>query len=126
MSLHTTSASTTLGADILMARHGDRIVAWKLDKRADRTLVRLNDGVWDWAPNQLATDATPADRAAHLLGEYKADRLGLKRSEVKFIAKISLGWLVISGLATAFMVGVIMPGMDQETLEMFMDPMIAR
>lgn len=47
-------ASSTVGADILLARHGALIRAWRYSRRGTHTRVRLRGGGWDEAPNSLA------------------------------------------------------------------------
>ena len=43
-----------VGHDILLARHGNRITAMRVDRQADRVIAFLDDGSTDTAPNTIS------------------------------------------------------------------------
>lgn len=101
--------ASTLGVDILLARHGDTIVTWRTDRRHDMTLARLSDGSWDFAPNHLSTgDETPARKAVSLWRAYQRDELGMKRADVRWLAKVMGIW---AGAATVISGGLVWAAM---------------
>lgn len=140
-------AATPLGTDILLARHGDRIVRWEYDNDADVTRALLPDGTWDSAPNHLEYDVvpspvrdaslatlaaaekaklaapkkeTPAAKAARWMGDYREDRLPVKRSEVRWLGKISLIWVAASSVIAAGLAYVTLEFGDPATLVQMM------
>lgn len=99
----------TCGADILLARHGNHIITWRVDSRTDSTLARLDDGTWVSARNHLdLPGATPDRRLARGWANYKSGKLALKPHEVRQMGKL-LGWGFLAvGVATAFMFWMIL------------------
>lgn len=51
---HTKTAQDSVGADILLARHGSAISSLRLDKSRDLVVARLTDGSTDTAPNVIS------------------------------------------------------------------------
>ncbi|GAA4367526.1 hypothetical protein [Paeniglutamicibacter cryotolerans] len=93
----------SLGADILLARHGDFIVELRHDRKADVMVARLRDGSADWAPNSLgganAMPATvPVARMHQLADDFAADKLPFTRSELRFLVKVSLAWAAVAAV----------------------------
>ncbi len=116
-------ASSTLGADILLARHGKRIVAWRVDHAGQRTRAKLSDGTWDSAPNSLfAPGVSPARKAAgaaaSTLHELTADTGALNRGDRRFLGKVLIWWGVASVTLTAGMLALLGNGaLDPAMLE---------
>lgn len=90
-----------LGEDILLARHGDRILEMTQDRKNNLTLVRLADGSTDSASNYLVdvramVALSPAERFGKVAGDYSAGGLPVSRSDVKMLARLSAVWLAAS------------------------------
>jgi hypothetical protein len=116
-------ASSTLGADILLARHGKRIVAWRVDRAGERTRAKLQDGTWDSAPNSLVqTGSSPAQKvaskAARTVHHLTADDGALNRSDRRFLGKVMVVWGVASVALTFGMLALLgSEAMDPAVLE---------
>ncbi|RII43592.1 hypothetical protein DWB68_01445 [Galactobacter valiniphilus] len=116
-------ASSTLGADILLARHGKRIVAWRVDHAGERTRAKLSDGTWDSAPNSILTPGvSPARKAAGAaaatLHELTADTGALNRGDRRFLGKVFVWWGVASVVLTIGMMALLGNGaLDPALLE---------
>lgn len=62
------ATSGSLGEDILLARHGDRILRLRQDHRGGQTVASLRDGTMDAAPNRIEGGVLalrPGERAEH-------------------------------------------------------------
>lgn len=127
MSVAHQPASSTLGADILMARHGKRIVAWKLEHSGERTRAKLSDGTWDSAPNSLVlSGVSPARVAAHKTAEVVDQLTGeaavFDRQERRFFGKVLVVWTVASALLMGGLIALLSSGgVDAETLRSLVD-----
>ncbi len=98
-----------LGEDILLARHGERIVQLRQDRKHDLTIARLRDGRTDWAANTLAgmtepIPESPALRMGRLADDFKADKLAMPSGEVRFLAKLGAIW---GGLSLVLSAGIL-------------------
>lgn len=98
-----------LGEDILLARHGERIVQLRQDRKHDLTIARLRGGRTDWAANTLAgmTEPIPESPAmwmGRLADDFKADKLSMPSGEVRFLAKLGVIW---GGLSLALSAGIL-------------------
>lgn len=104
-----TSKVMHVGEDILLARHGDRIAELRQNRKHDITIARLHGGSTDWAANSLVdmsprvTDF-PVARIGRLTDDFKADRLGIKRDEARFLARIGAIW---GGVVLALTGGIL-------------------
>lgn len=90
-----------LGEDILLARHGDRIVEMTQDRKNNVTRVLLSDGTSDTASNFLVSlnalaAVTPVERFGKMAGDYSADRLPVSRGEIRLMVRLSAAWAVVS------------------------------
>lgn len=98
-----------LGEDILLARHGDRIIQLRQDRKHDLTIARLHDGHTDWAANTLAgmserIPESPAMWMGRLADDFKADKLPMPSGEVRFLAKLGVIW---GGLSLVLSTGIL-------------------
>ncbi|WP_417234228.1 hypothetical protein [Arthrobacter sp.] len=98
-----------VGEDILLARHGDRITELRQNRKHDITIARLQGGATDWAANRLVdmtpriTDS-PAARFGRLSDDFRSDKLGIKRDEARFLAKVGAVW---GGVVVALSGGIL-------------------
>lgn len=104
-----TGKTMHLGQDILLVRHGNDIVQLRQDRKHDITIARLRGGRTDWAPNTLAgvtpsMPESPALRMGRLADDFKADKLPMRRDEVRFLAKLGAVW---GGVALALSGGIL-------------------
>lgn len=61
-----------IGHDILLARHGNRITAMRVDRQADRVIAILDDGSTDSAPNTISPGPPlPGTARSAVRGEWK-------------------------------------------------------
>ncbi|MGL3805315.1 hypothetical protein ACSYDW_04395 [Paeniglutamicibacter sp. R2-26] len=93
--------SMPLGEDILLARHGDRIVKMTVDRKHNLTRALLADGTNDTASNFLVNlnaiaAVTPAERLGKVAGDYSADRLPVSRRDIRLMVRLSAAWAVVS------------------------------
>lgn len=114
-----------LGEDILLARHGDRIVEMTQDRKNQLTTARLVDGSIDSASNYLVNikemmALTPAERMSNLAGDYSADRLQISRKDIKFMMRISAIWTAASAVVIGGMTWAIYTYGDAEALTYMM------
>ncbi|WP_146111837.1 hypothetical protein [Arthrobacter sp. MYb227] len=114
-----------LGEDILLARHGDRIVEMTQDRKNQLTIARLVDGSIDSASNYLVNikemmALTPAERMNNLAGDYSADRLQISRQDIKFMMRISALWTAASAVVIGGMTWAIYTYGDAESLTFMM------
>jgi len=121
--------SSTLGTDILLARHGDAITTWRVDKTGQWTVVKLGDGSWDMAPNALPdvvrsapvrefSPAEPPARKAINLGRVLAkELLPEDRSERRLLGRI-IGWWTVGSLALTGVLIALASRLDTDTLNM--------
>ena len=114
-----------LGEDILLARHGDRIVEMTQDRKNQLTIARLVDGSIDSASNYLVNikemmALTPAERMSNLAGDYSADRLQISRKDIKFMMRISAIWTAASAVVIGGMTWAIYTYGDAEALTYMM------
>jgi hypothetical protein len=98
-----------LGEDILLARHGDKIVSLRLDRKSDSVVAVLSDGSTDSARNSLVDmrpriTASPVLSIGRLAGDFQADKLSIKRDEAKLIAKLGALW---GGIALSLAGGIL-------------------
>lgn len=92
-------SSIPLGEDILLARHGANIVKLRQDRRNRQTVALLKDGATDTASNELGVAVlSPAASMSRGVRSYLNDDAPVKRSEVRSLAKISLGFSAITGV----------------------------
>ncbi|WP_431710285.1 hypothetical protein [Glutamicibacter uratoxydans] len=92
-------SSIPLGEDILLARHGANIVKLRQDRRNRQTVALLKDGATDTASNELEVAVlSPAASMSRGVRSYLNDDAPVKRSEVRSLAKISLGFSAITGV----------------------------
>lgn len=92
-------SSIPLGEDILLARHGANIVKLRQDRRNRQTVALLKDGATDTASNELGVAVlSPAASMSRGVRSYLNDEAPVKRSEVRSLAKISLGFSAITGV----------------------------
>lgn len=115
-----------LGEDILLARHGDRIVEMTQDRKKQLTVARLVDGSTDSASNYLVNikellALSPAERMSKLAGDYSADRLQISRKDIKFMMRISALWTAASAVFIGGMTWAIYTYGDAETLSLMMN-----
>lgn len=104
-----TGRTMHLGEDILLARHGDRIIQLRQDRKHDLTIARLHGGRTDWAANTLAglterVPESPAMRMGRLADDFKTDKLPMPSDEVRFLAKLGVIW---GGLSLALSAGIL-------------------
>lgn len=92
-------SSIPLGEDILLARHGANIVKLRQDRRNRQTVALLKDGATDTASNELGVAVlSPAASMSRGVRSYLNDEAPVKRSEVRSLGKISLGFSAITGV----------------------------
>lgn len=108
-----------LGEDILLARHGDRIIEMTQDRKQGLTVARLADGSTDHASNFLVNlnamvALSPAERVGKLAGDYSADRLPIRRQDVKFMLWLSAAWATASAVVVGGMTWAIYNFSDPE------------
>lgn len=121
------TAAGSLGEDILLARHGDRIRRLDQDRRTGHTVATLSDGSTDSAPNWIAGGTLtlrPADRARRGLVTL-TDALtnnGNPESvrEVRLLGRISLVWIAISLLLCLILAWSAVTFLDPATAEQLM------
>lgn len=117
----TAHPASTLGADILLARHGDTITTWRTDKRHDLTLARLADGSWDFAPNHLPTgQQVPVAKMLSTWERYRRDELSLKRADVRWLAKILGVWTVAAAVISGGLIWAALAMGDSALLQQSM------
>jgi hypothetical protein len=93
--LRSVPASTTCGADILLARHGSHIVSLRVDPRTDTTLAQLDGGRWVSARNHLVLPrATPARRLVAGWVDYKSGQTAIKPEDVRWVGKLTGWWML--------------------------------
>ena len=114
-----------LGEDILLARHGDRIVEMTQDRKNQLTIARLVDGSTDTASNYLVNikemmALTPVERMNKLAGDYSSDRLQVSRKDIKFMMRISALWTAASAVVIGGMTWAIYKYGDAESLTFMM------
>ncbi|MFF5792057.1 hypothetical protein ACFY5D_08430 [Paeniglutamicibacter sp. NPDC012692] len=114
-----------LGEDILLARHGDRIVDMTQDRKNNVTRARLSDGTSDTASNFLVNlnaiaAVTPAERLSKVAGDYSADRLSISRKEIRLMMRLSAVWAVVSAAIVGGLTWAIYSYGDPETLVQIM------
>jgi hypothetical protein len=97
-----------LGEDILMARHGDRIVKMRHDRKSRSTVATLADGTTDSAPDSIidmpavSIEAnTPVHQLARFRRDYAEDKLAVSRRELRLLGRITAVWTVVAGAVTA-------------------------
>ncbi|WP_188805370.1 hypothetical protein [Citricoccus zhacaiensis] len=119
----TAAHSGSMGEDILLARHGDHIIRLRQDARAGQTVATLRDGSSDAAPNHLdggASHLSPADRTGRQLVALASDHHAESRRELRFLARLSVAWLLISAVALGAMVWFAATFMDPQDLQALM------
>ena len=86
-----------VGHDILLARHGNRITATRVDRRADRVIAFLDDGSTDIAPNTISPGLRMPGTARSVV-----------RDEWKFCAVVTACTAVLAGVmfAAAALAGI--------------------
>ena len=91
-----------LGEDILLARHGERIVKFRQDRKKRSTIAYLNNGTVDSASNEVFASAlqyakTPAVALNEKARRYVNNESAVKREEVRALARISVGFSALVG-----------------------------
>lgn len=89
----------TLGEDILLARHGDRILRLRQDHRTGQTVATLRDGATDAAPNRIAGGTLalrPGERARLHWTALTRDGDPEAIRELRFFGRLSAIWIVAS------------------------------
>ena len=112
-----------MGEDILLARHGDQILRLSQDARTGQTIATLRDGSSDAAPNHLdggASHLSPMDRTGRQLAVFASDHHAESRRELRFLARLSVAWLLISALVLGAMVWIAATFMDPQSIEALM------
>ena len=114
-----------LGEDILLARHGDRIVEMTQDRKNNTTRALLSDGTSDTASNFLVSlnalaAVTPAERFGKVAGDYSADRLPVSRQEIRLMMRLSVAWAVVSTAIVGGLTWAIYSYGDPATLTQIM------
>lgn len=112
-----------LGEDILLARHGANVRRIRQDRTLGVSVAELRSGGVDVAPNRLDGGApvlAPAERAATLLGDYRAGRTGISRAEVRILGRVAAVWSVAAVAVGAGAAWVMSGMMDAETLRAMM------
>lgn len=88
-----------LGEDILLARHGADIVKLRQDRRNRQTIALLKSGGTDTASNHIDTQVlSPAASMGRGVQAYLNDEASVSRTEIRSLAKLSLGFSAVTGL----------------------------
>lgn len=116
-----------LGEDILLARHGDRLIEMTQDRKNNLTVARLVDGSTDSASNYLVNlndmaALSPVERLGKVAGDYSEDRLPVSRREVKLMLRLSAAWLAVSSVVVGGLSWVIYTYGDPELIISMMGP----
>ena len=110
----------TLGEDILLARHGDRILRLRQDHRAGQTVATLRDGTSDTAPNRInggTLALRPGERARLHWTTLTQDGDPEAIREVRLLGRLSVIWIAASVLLCALMAWGMATFMDPSAVE---------
>ena len=110
-----------LGEDILLARHGDRLIEMTQDRKNNLT------GSTDSASNYLVNlndmaALSPVERLGKVAGDYSEDRLPVSRREVKLMLRLSAAWLAVSSVVVGGLSWAIYTYGDPELMISMMGP----
>lgn len=111
-----------LGEDILLARHGDRVVRMTQDRGRGVTVAVLRGGEVDVAPNRLdvVVPAPPAERAAAFVRDYRAGQSGVDRDEVRLLVRMSAIWTAATVAVCSATAWWAVSAVDPEALQAMM------
>lgn len=110
----------SLGEDILLARHGDRILRLRQDHRTGQTVATLRDGTTDAAPNRIdggILAPRPGERARLSWATLTEGGGSETASELRFLGRLTAIWIAASVLLCALMAWGMATFMDPATAE---------
>lgn len=120
----TSPQGAPLGEDILLARHGDAVKRFRQDRRLGVTVAVLRGGGRDSAPNRLdavvPSALPPAERAAAVMGDFRAGLSNAQRAEARYLAKVAALWTMLTVAACTAMAWWAASNVDPEVLRSVM------